>query len=129
MDSFFLWLGIAFVSPVLAYLVYEDWTLFSRPHKRTRGVVFDHHKSYSDGSDSYSPKVRFETEDGRRIEVTDNYGTPSARPQVGSMLEVIYPIEAPERARVRRPYLRVFMYCVLLLMLGLLMGRVLGLVR
>jgi Protein of unknown function (DUF3592) len=127
--SFFVWLGIALISPIFAYLLYEDWQFFSRPRQRTRGTVFGHHRTLDDGSAFFSSQIRFVDTDGKTIEFIDTYGRPVPKPRIGETIEVDYPIGRPQRARVARWWLRTMIYAVVVGMLSILVGMALGLLR
>ncbi len=122
---FFLYLGIAFVAVVLFFLLREDWPLL-RHGRRTKGGVFDHRRTMDEGSWSYALMVRFTGENGEAIEITDGVYSPSPQPAIGAEVELVYPVGAPQKARVRRPLLRALIYVVIVFMLAILIARALG---
>ncbi len=124
--DFFLWLGLAFAGFVLAILVLQDMNLLATRRVRTKGTVFGHRRSVDDGSEYYMAKVRFTTEDGRQIEIDDTYGSGRPKPPTGTLVDVVYPIGAPEKGRIPRLWLRLMLYAIMLFLLTVLTGRLLG---
>jgi Protein of unknown function (DUF3592) len=123
---FFLTVAIGFLAIVLVFLAFEDWQFLRRPRRRAQGTVFDHRRSTDEGSEYFSPMVRFVTLDGKTIEITDTFGLSSRHPSLGSQLEVVYPIEMPEKARIRRPWLRVAIYGGVIVAIAILIARGIG---
>lgn len=121
-----LWLGIAFLAPVLAYLLFEDWLFLSRSRLRTKGTVFGHYRSTDDGSEYFSARIRFQTASGQPVEITDTFGSGSRRPPVGAVLDLVYPEGLPGRARVPRPLLRLLLYGIVGGLLGVLVALLAG---
>lgn len=122
-------LAIGFVLIVLGFMLQEDIRFLRSPRRRAPGTVVGYRKSTEDGSDSFSPTVSFTTPDGRAFEITDKVGTSTPKPALGMPMQVVYPVAAPERARVRRPVLRGFIYLVLSGLLAILVLRALGLIH
>ena len=125
----FLSIAVGFLAIVLVFLAFEDCQFLRRPRHRARGTVFDHRRSTDEGSEYFSAMVRFVTLDGKTIEFTDTLGLSSRRRPVGSQLDVVYPIEMPDKARVPRPWLRVTIYCFLLVALTLLIAQGTGILQ
>lgn len=87
---------------------------------RARGTVFEHVRNIGDRGDTYTPKVRFTTADGRQIEFTDGFGVSRNALPIGTAVPVIYSAEIPERAFVPHRGKRVLAYVILIGMLALL---------
>ncbi len=124
-----LWVGIAFLLAILAYLLREDVPLVMSRQLRARGTVYDHCRRVDDGSEFFMAMVRFRAADGRWIEFTDSLGLPKPKPPVGTQVDVVYPADAPEKARVKRLWLRWVIYAFLLFGLSVMIGRLMGWLR
>lgn len=120
------WLGAAFLAFLLVWVIREDLWFLGRPCVWTKGTVIGHVKSRDDDGESYFAKLRFESARGDVIEFTETYGRSFEHLPLGTQLDVVYPADAPERARVHRPLVRVVLYAFLIgglvLMLWLLVG-------
>ena len=68
---------------------------------KAQGVVFDHIRNKGDKGDTFTPKVRFTTDDGRQVEITDGFGVSKHASAIGTAVTVMYPAENPERGRFR----------------------------
>ena len=87
---------------------------------KAQGMVFDHIRNTSDKGDTYTPKVRFATPDGRQIEFTDGFSVSRAAMPVGTAVPVIFSAENPEHAFVPHAGKRILAYVILIGMLCLL---------
>lgn len=106
----------AIVMVLIALLAIGIPDLLSRRGRQSKaqGTVFDNIKSASEkGGESFTPKVRFATADGRQIEFTDGFGASSTPKPVGTAVSVIYSAENPERAFVPHPGKRIVAYVIL----------------
>lgn len=126
MENFFIWAGIVFLAVVLFFIAREDLILLTRRRVRTRGTVFDHQRRDDGDGPTYSIKVRFQDESGRKIEFTDTYGGGTPKPSVGTVVDIVYPAGASDKARVRRLWVRWAIYAFLLFGLAVLFGRLTG---
>ncbi len=124
--DFFLWIGLVFAVSVLGILIWQDLPLLTSRQVRTKGTVYDHRGSLDDGARTYLAKIRFKAEDGRQIEIEDSSGGPAPKPPVGTLVDVVYPANAPDKGRVRRPFLRLLIYAFMLFVLAVVVGRLLG---
>ena len=124
MDTRFLWVGILLAGFALAMFARDDWRLVSSRRVRTRGIVYAHRRSLDDGSESFAAQIRFQTDDGRAIEIVDGVLHPTPTPPVGSEVDLVYPAARPTLARRPRPALRIVIYSVLIFVLVVLFARV-----
>ena len=124
--DFFLWAGIVFLVIALLFVARDDLRLLSSGRLRARGTVIDHRRSDDGEGPSYSAMVRFTAHDGRSIEFQDIYGSGAPKPPVGTQIDVVYPVEAPDKARVPRFWTRAFMYAFLLGTLTVLVLKLVG---
>ena len=125
--DFFLWIGLVFAVSVLGILIWQDLPLLTSRKVRTKGTVYDHRSSLDDdGARTYLAKVRFTAEDGRQIEIEETSGGPAPKPPIGTLVDVVYPANAPDKARVRHAFLRLLIYAFMLFVLAVVVGRLLG---
>jgi hypothetical protein len=124
-----LWLCLGFVALVLAFLLHEDWQLLSRERRRAKGTVIDHVRGTDEGHEFFDPRIRFAVESGRQVEFTDTYRKDTQQPPLGTIVDVVYAVDAPDKARVPRPFRRLMIYGFLILLVGVLVGRLLGLLQ
>ncbi len=112
----------AIVLVVIALLAIGIPDLLSRRGRqlKAQGIVFDNIKNTSDKGDSFTPKVRFATADGRQIEFADGFGVSTTAKPVGNEVTVVYSAENPERAFVPHPGKRIVAYVILFGLLALL---------
>lgn len=126
MENIFLWAGIVFLAVVLYFIAREDLILLTQRRVRTRGTVFDHLRRSDGDGDTFSIKVRFHDESGRQVEIVDTYGVGTPKPPVGTVVDLVYPARAPEKARVKRLWVRWVIYAFILAGLAILFGRLTG---
>ena len=91
MDTVFIWLGIALVAGVSAFVVYDDWPRLVRRQVRAQGTVIDHRRDVDDGSENFTARVRFMTPEGNAVEVMDYVLKSTPTPPVGTAVSVVYP--------------------------------------
>lgn len=104
----------------------NDWRSRRGRQIKTKGVVFDHVRNTGDKGDTFTPKIRFTTGDGRQVEIVDDYGVSKRELALGTPLTVIYPADHPERGRVPRPVKRIAAYVILLSMLAVVVAAKIG---
>ncbi len=126
MESFVLWVCMAFVLIVFAILLREDWPFVTRPLLRAEAEVIRHDKSFSDGDDVYCAIYAFVDETGTGREVRDTVLYALARPSIGTRVTVTYPQGAAQKARPQRLLLRALIYLLMLCLALVLVGRILG---
>lgn len=124
----------AYILPAAILLVLLALLLIALPDARSRrgtdvkaqGIVsgFTHDKG--ERGDTFTPKVRFTSADGRDIEIVDGFGVSRTAPEIGSPVNVLYPAGSPERGRVAHPGRRIFTYAFLMGLLVLLLALYFG---
>ena len=67
---------------------------------RATGVVVDFVPSEDDGTVTYSPKVEFHDDQGRKHTFSSGAGGTQKKPPIGSEVMVRYASEAPDRAYI-----------------------------
>jgi Protein of unknown function (DUF3592) len=112
--------SIAFVAIALLAIGINDWLPRRGRQLRAQGTVFEYIRNSSDKGDTYTPKVRFATADGRQIEFTDGFGVSQNSSPLGAAVPVIYSAENPERAFVPHRGKRFFTYLFLIGTLAIL---------
>jgi hypothetical protein len=97
-----LLLGIAgLVIIAVAWLVYQRGSSFRRRARQTVGEVVEviAHES-SDSMDTYAPRVRYQTDDGRTWERTSTISSSRSPYKVGQRVTVYYLANQPDHARL-----------------------------
>lgn len=104
--------ALAFVSlvAIASYILWQDWQFFRVERIHTVGKVVGHQTRRSDGSTYYLARVQFADALGKQHEFVDSFGKNSAPTGTNTDLHVVYPIGAPEHARVKRPLVRLAIY-------------------
>lgn len=117
-----IWLGVGFLAFLLVWVIREDLWFLGRPCAWTKGTVIGYTKSRNDEGDGYFffAKMRFETAPGQPVEFSETYGRSFEHMPIGTRLDVVYPADAPDRARVHRPIVRVIVYAFLIVGIALL---------
>ena len=118
-----LWLSIALTVSVLTVLLREDWLHFSRPRRRVDATVVRHHRQVDDGAESFAAVLQFRTDDGALNECTDIVYSPVAKPAIGTVRTMDYPMGHPQSARISRPLWRAAAYLALTVLLAILVLR------
>ncbi len=126
MEPVILWICTAFVAAILAMLAWEDWFHLSRPARRVMARVIGHVADANDGTRVFSAMFEFADEDGKTVQVKDKVYMPRPKQAVGALIEITHPKAMPHRARINRPWLRIWIYAVSLYLLAVLIGRLTG---
>ena len=126
MNGFFVFLALLLLGTFGGFLLWQDYLLFRRPRIRTTGIVVGHRTSEDDGSKYYSGRISFLDESGKAYEFTDSYGKATPKPEIGSDIQVIYPVGEPQHARIPRPFLRIVIYLFVFGTAVLLIGKETG---
>lgn len=116
---------IIFLAAMLAVVLFVLWAFARRdlirrrnPVMRVRGKVVGHHTTIGDGRRDYRPTISFFAE-GKEHETSDSPSSTRPQPPVGSDIELEYPQDHPELARVpQHPLLGLMPYAVGLFMAG-----------
>lgn len=115
MATFFHAAGLLLLGVALWAMLRDDWRFLRARRLRTRGTVVRHSASTDeDGGMVYRAVISFWARNGRTVEVIDSVGYPTARPPVGSRVDIVYPETEPERARIPRRVLRTMIYAFML---------------
>jgi hypothetical protein len=114
----FLGAMLALVLFMLQFFVRRDMIRRSKPVMRVTGTVTGHKTSMNDGRRDYQPVVRFFAE-GRDHETADTLVSITPQPPVGAAMEIEYPQDHPELARMpRHAAMNLMPYAVMLFMAG-----------
>lgn len=131
MERFILIAGIALCLFSLWALARHDWLRLTRPMRRITAEVIGHRTS-RDLDDRFITRhaaiYRFCDESGEH-EVVDPVYSAKAEPSVGTRRELAYPAGHPELARPPRAALWAALYLFLIVLGGLLAGKLLGFVE
>ncbi len=95
---------------IAAYLLWQDWQFFRVERIHTLGKIVGHQTRRDDGSTYYLARVQFVDALGKHHEFVDSFGKNTPPTGTNSDLHVVYPIGAPEHARVKRPLVRLAIY-------------------
>ena len=125
MEHYFLCAGIGLALFSLWAIGRRDWLRLTTISRSTEAEVIDHRITRDSDGTSYAAVYRFMAE-GKTHEVTDQLLNSSPRPPVGTRVTLSYPVGRPDLARVPRPWTWLFVYGVLVFMLGMLLARLLG---
>lgn len=128
MQSTVVGMAIAFVALCLALLLRRDWPRLQGVGRSVTAEITGFRSEYHNNARTYAPIYRFDAE-GTRHEVIDQVYAPREHPPVGTRVTLHYPAGRPDLARPARPLTWLWTYGVLLLMLGLLIGKATGLVH
>jgi hypothetical protein len=126
MEQVILWACLAFAVGVTVFLGREDWYHVSRPSHSVLATVIGHEEHFDEGSPNYAALMTFAGPDRDLVQVTDALLSALPKPVVGSTITLHYPEGFPEKARVRRPFLRAALYLMLFYLIAVLVGRLLG---
>lgn len=122
METAILRVATGFIALCLWLVARGDLARLRGMTRNVPGQVIGHRCSLHDSTRSYAPIYRFTAEDGTH-EVIDQVYSGAPHPPVGSWVQLAYPHGRPDLARVPRPWLWVFVYSVLIAMLGLLVAK------
>ncbi len=122
-----MWIGVAILSFLLVWTIREDLWFLGRSSVWTKGRVIGYVKERGEVGDIFFAKLRFETAQGHAIEITDTLSVPFECWPLGGQLDVVYPADAPERAQVHRPMMRLVRYFLVICGFALLLRVVWGL--
>jgi hypothetical protein len=122
-----LCLSLFLVLAAFAALLWDDRRYVTRRRRRVGGVVTGHRsRREEDGIESFAAILRFENEDGASVEIVDRLFRPTCTPPIGTRLILEHPLGLPDKARVRRPGLRLFLYLFLVYGAAILVLALLG---
>lgn len=107
---FFLTLAFVCLVAIAVYLLWQDWQFFRVERIHTMGKVVGHQTRRDDGSTYYKARVQFIDALGRQHEFVDSFGKNTPPAETNTDLHVVYPIGAPQLARVKRPLVRLAIY-------------------
>jgi hypothetical protein len=99
-----LCLGIGLVSYRLALHLYRDWPFLKRPRLSVLGTIAGHRQIGGEAGQVTLLVIRFESDDGQTVEVTEPYGPWAHELAVGSMIGIEYPAGFPQKARILGSY-------------------------
>jgi hypothetical protein len=118
-----LWLCIALTVFCLAVLMREDWYHIAHPRRRVDATVVGHHRRVDDGSEAFAPVLQFKDDNQATVEVIDAVYSPTPTAAIGSVRKLEYPLGHPDKARIRRPVMRIVGYVAVLALLAMLVLR------
>lgn len=125
MEAAITWIAIVFVVMILVMLVRRDWIRLQGMNRSVTAEVIDHRSQLHDNARSFAAIYRFEAE-GTRHEVTDEVYSTTRQPPVGTRKELHFPVGRPDLARRSRPFMWLFVYATLVLMLTILILKASG---
>ncbi len=95
-------IGVGAVSAIAALLLYMRARRFVENAVRVQGVVTGLAESHSsEGGTTYSPIVQFSTVEGQSHTFTESVSSNPPRYQPGATVNVLYPPDNPQKARVQ----------------------------
>ena len=109
------------------FLAFEDVHRFVQIAVRTDGVLTGNVRRGSYRGDTFYPRVRFRTEDGRDISFVSNIGTKPASYHINNAVTVVYDPRNPNRAYIRS-VMNLWLLPIILGALGALFSSVGGVV-
>ena len=124
MEAWFLYAGIALCLFSLWALLRHDLLRLTSISHQVDAEVVDHRSLFEDGARNFAAVFRFSAE-GREHEVLDQVYSTTRRPQLGTRLQLSYPVGHPELARVPRVLMWTLVYAVLVVTTGILVARLL----
>lgn len=127
METVIVWIAIAFVALCLVLVARNDWPRLQRIGRSVTAEVTGHRSQIHDNTHSFAAIYRFEAE-GQSHEVIDQVYSGRPYPPVGTRVSLSYPVGRPDLARPPRPLMWLGVYAVLLFLLGILLGKALGLI-
>lgn len=125
MERWFLFGGIFLCLFALGAIIRHDWLRLTRPGRRVMAQVVGHR--LIDDGDGRSFAVRYRFHDGLADrEVVDQVARTTRKPDIGTVVELVYPEGRPDLAKMPRPLLWCAVYAGLLYGLGVLTAKALG---
>ena len=125
MEAWFLTAGIAMCLVSLCAIGRNDWVRLGAISRQVEAEVIGHKITRDNDGTSYAAVLRFDAE-GRSHEVVDQALSVRPEPPVGTRVTLTYPFGRPDLARIPRPWTWLFVYAVLLFMLGILIAKAMG---
>lgn len=125
METVILYVAGAFVALCLWLVARNDLVRLRGISRQVPGEVTGHHSSVHNNVRSYAAIYRF-TAEGCTHEVTDQVYGGAPHPPVGTVVQLAYPHGRPDLARVPRPWTWLWVYAVLIAMLGVIAARLMG---
>lgn len=122
-------IGLGLLAVVVAFMLRDDMAFLRGRRGRAAGAITGYRRSLDDGSEWFVARVRFVTDAGAVIDFEDTLGKGRPVPAPGASVPVVYPVEAPGKARVARTWLRPAIYATLAWAGFLLAASGLGWVR
>ena len=127
METAIVWIAIAFVALCVGLVAKNDWPRLQRIGRSVTAEVVGHRSQIHDNTRSFAAIYAFEAE-GARHEVIDQVYSGREHPPLGTRVALTYPVGRPDLARPPRPVMWLLVYAVLLLLLGILVAKALGLI-
>ena len=97
----------------LALVLRGDLLFLRYPVIRTRAKIVRHDRRSEKGRTLYNPIFLFADQSGTFFEVRDKLYMPFPKPVIGEMIEITYPQNHPEQARIPYPVFRGLLYGIL----------------
>ena len=111
-EQIFAALGLALTLFTIGALAWRDLGWRHRRRTQVEGEVASFKSSMNDGTEVFTPVIRFSAE-GAEHEMTDVVYSPRPKRAVGDKVQLIYPYGRPDLARISRPVMWVMVYGVL----------------
>lgn len=107
----------------IAFFVWLRTRAFMQNSQEVKGTII--HMSYRSSSDGggYAPIFRFNTIDGRSMEVEDNLRTNPPQFREGQVVDVLYDPQDPSHARIKK-WMNLYFIPLLLGGMGLIFGGI-----
>lgn len=125
METAIVYVTTAFIGLVLVLVLRKDLPRWRGMRREALGEVIGHRSSIHNGARSFAAIYRFTAEGGAH-EVIDQVYSGKPYPPVGTVVPLTYPFGRPDLARPPRPLLWLFVYAILLFMLGMLVAKAMG---
>lgn len=126
MESFFIWLSLSLTAFVLFILLRDDLLFLQQRRIRALGTVTGHSSQIDEGDRVFSARIAFTDDAGAQRDFVDMVRTHAPEPAKGAVVDIVYPQNRPDKARLPRPWLRLVIYTVVVGMNGILIARLLG---
>lgn len=125
METVIVWIMVAFIGLTFGLVMRRDWPRLQRIGRTVTGEVTGYRSYMHDNVRSFAPIYRFHAE-GAEHEVVDQVYSGTESTPLGTRVTLAYPVGRPDLARPPRPLLWLFVYGFLIVSLGLLIAKLLG---